>query len=306
MADSRSVAAKQVSTPAAPAAPISAERQPIVATKRKLVWAAVAVLVSAGLLAYAANSGATLADPKPSARFYEVLIVLSALVLLTIGAVQSFRTRKLSPLLLMTVASGTAFWQEAYGDWGAYCLYSDRFLTYSWGDTMWAAPVRCWWFIAGYMVFYTSFFLGLMAAVKFARNRWPNANPYIAAALVSLPAFYVFDLVWEGTATGLGYWNYEYTFGPALHVGNGTFPLLWPIIEQVPFMALAAFALMWRNPNGENLFEIAARFVTRKAPGQLAVLVSWIAILNVAFLTTTIAPIMAMRWLAGPSIPALP
>ena len=282
------------------------ERVSALLGKRNVAWVAVGVLASAGLLAYAANSGATLADPKPSARFYEVLIVAGALVFLTIGLVQSFRGRKLSPLLLMTLASGTAFWQETYGDWGAYCLYSNRFITYGWGETIWAAPVRCWWFIAGYMVFYTSFFLGLMAAVSFARNRWPNANPYVAAALVSLPAFYVFDLVWEGTATGLGYWNYEYTFGPALHVGNGTFPLLWPIIEQVPFMALAAFGLMWRNHNGENVFEVAARFVTRKAPSQPALLVSWIIILNVAFLTTTILPIMTPRWLAGPSIAALP
>jgi hypothetical protein len=274
--------------------------------KRHVASAVAAVLASACLLTYAATSGATLADPKPSARFYEVLIVVGALAFLTIGSVQSFRGGKLSPLLLMTVASGTAFWQEAYGDWGAYCLYSDRFITYGWGETSWAAPVRCWWFVPGYMAFYTSFFLGLMAAVRFARNRWPNANPYIAAALVSLPAFYVFDLVWEGTATGLGYWNYEYTFGPALHVGNGTFPLLWPIIAQVPFMALAAFGLMWRNRDGENVFDVAARFVTRKAPGQLAILVSWIVILNIAFLTTTILPIMALRWLAGPSIAALP
>jgi hypothetical protein len=275
-------------------------------TKRNLLWAAVSVAVSLGLLTYAANSGATLADPKPSARFYELLMVASAGALLIVGTVQSVQARKLSPLLLMTVASGTAFWQEAYGDWGAYCLYSDRFLTYGWGDTMFAAPVRCWWFIAGYMIFYTSFFLALMAAVRFSRKRWPNANPYIAAALVSFPAFYAFDLVWEGTATGLGYWNYEYTFGPAAHIGNGTFPLVWPILEQVPFMALAAFALMWRNPNGEDVFEVAARFVTRRAPGQLAVLASWIVILNIAFATTTILPIMALRWIAGPAIPAMP
>jgi hypothetical protein len=273
---------------------------------KNVMWVVVATVVSAGLLTYAANSGATLADPKPSARFYELLMVVSAGALLVIGTAQSFRERKLSKLLLMTVASGTAFWQEAYGDWGAYCLYSDRFITYGWGDTMFAAPVRCWWFIAGYMIFYTSFFLGLMAAVKFARTRWPNANPYLAATLVSFPAFYFFDLVWEGTATGLGYWNYEYTFGPAAHIGNGTFPLLWPILEQVPFMALAAFALMWRNSNGEDIFEMAARVVTRRAPSQLAILASWIVILNVAFATTTILPIMALRWIAGPSIPAMP
>jgi hypothetical protein len=263
------------------------------------------VCAAAAALALAANSGGTLDDPVGDG-FYEIGITAAATGFLVVGVWQSVHMRKLSRLLLMTVAAGTAFWQETYGDWGAYCLYSARFLTYDWGHTVWSAPVRCWWFIAGYMVFYTSFFLGLTAAVKFARNRWPMANPYLTAALVSLPAFYVFDLVWEGTTTGLGYWNYAYTFGPALHVGNGTFPLLWPILEQVPFMALAAFALTWRNSRGQDLFELAAGFALRRRPGQIAILCSWIVILNAAFLTTTILPITALRWIAGPAVASVP
>lgn len=263
------------------------------------------VCAAATVLVLAANSGATLNDPV-GYRVYEIGITAVAVGLLTVGVWQSVQLGRFSRLLLMSVAAGTAFWQETYGDWGAYCLYSARFITYDWGHTVWSAPVRCWWFIAGYMVFYTSFFFALIAAVKFARNRWPSANPYITAALVSLPAFYVFDLVWEGTATGLGYWNYMHTFGPAMHVGKGTFPLLWPIIEQVPFMALAAYALTWRNSRGEDLFELAAGFVLRRRPGQIAILTSWIVIVNVAFLTTTILPIMALRWIAGPASAAMP
>jgi hypothetical protein len=263
------------------------------------------VCAAAAVLALAANSGGTLDDPVGNG-VYEIAITAVAVGLLAVGVWQSVQLGRLSRLLLMSVAAGTAFWQETYGDWGAYCLYSARFLTYDWGHTVWSAPVRCWWFIAGYTVFYTSFFLGLIAAVRFARNRWPSANPYITAALVSLPAFYVFDLVWEGTTTGLGYWSYTYTFGPAMHVGNGTFPLLWPILEQVPFMALAAFALTWRNSQDQDVFEVAAGFVLRRCPGQIAILTSWIVILNIAFLTTTILPIMALRWIVGPASSAMP
>jgi hypothetical protein len=260
---------------------------------------------AAAVLAFAANSGGTLHDPI-GAGVYEIGISAAAVGLLAVGVWQSVQLGRLSRVLLMSLAAGSAFWQETYGDWGAYCLYSAQFFTYDWGHTVWSAPVRCWWFIAGYMVFYTSFFLGLIAAVKFARNRWPSANPYITAALVSLPAFYVFDLVWEGTTTGLGYWNYMHTFGPALHVGNGTFPLLWPVLEQVPFMALAAFALTWRSSQDQDLFELAAGFVLRRRPGQIAVLGSWIVIVNVAFLTTTILPIMVLRWIAGPGSASVP
>jgi len=74
----------------------------------------------------------------------------------------------------------------------------------------------------------------------------------------------------------------------------------------VPFMALAAFALTWRNSREEDLFEVAAGFVLRRRPGQIAILASWIVIVNIAFLTTTILPIMLMRWIAGPAIASVP
>lgn len=275
-------------------------------SREKRIVVSVGILCgAAALLAFAANGTGTLADPV-GFRAYEIGITAAALGLLSVGIWQSVHQGRLSLLLLMSVSAGTAFWQETYGDWGAYCLYSARFLTYGWGHTLWSAPVRCWWFVAGYVVFYTTLFKALVAAVNLVRGRWPRRNPYLMAALLSLPIFYIFDLVYEGTTVGLGYWNYEYVFGPAIHVGNGTFPLLWPIVEQVPFMAIAAFGLTWRNDRGKTLFDVAAQRALRRAPAQIAILVSWIAIVNVTFLTTTILPIMLMRWAAGPSIPSMP
>jgi hypothetical protein len=273
----------------------------------KQIFAPIAMLIvaAAALLIFAAHSGGTLDDPVGH-RVYELGITSVAVAILAVGIWRSVQARRLSHLLLMSIAAGTAFWQETYGDWGAYCLYSARFLTYDWGHTMWSAPVRCWWFIAGYVVFYTTLFQALIAAVDFVRDRWPHRNPYLMAALLSLPIFYVFDLVFEGTTVGLGYWNYEYVFGPSINVGNGTFPLLWPVVEQVPFMAVAVFALTWRDDRDEDLFEAAARFVFRRCSGQIAMLASWIVIVNVTFLTTTILPIMVMRLVAGPASATVP
>jgi hypothetical protein len=265
----------------------------------------VMVSLAAGLLLFAANSGGTLEDPVGH-RFYEVGITAAAVAILAVGAWQSVRANQLSPLFLMSVAAGTAFWQETYGDWGAYLLYNDRFAHYDWGDALWTSPVKPWWVIAGYVAFYTALFVSLIATVKFVRLRWPNRNEYLFAALLSLPIFYAFDLVFEGTTVGLGFWNYEYVFGPSMSVGNGTFPLLWPIVEQVPFMAIAAFGLTWRNDRGQLLFDVAAQRVLRRAPGQIAILTSWIVIVNITFFTTTILPIMALRWIAGPANASVP
>lgn len=261
--------------------------------------------VAAGLLMFAGNSGGTPEAPV-GFRVYEIGITLVAIGLVAAGIWQSVRSGQLAPLLLMAVAAGTAFWQETYGDWGAYCLYSDRFLTHDWGHTSWTAPVQCWWFIAGYIVFYTTLFQSLIAAVEFVRTRWPDRNAYVIAALLSLPIFYAFDIVFEGTTVGLGFWNYEYVFGPAMNIGNGTFPLLWPIVEQVPFMAIAAFGLTWRNDRGEDVFSLAAGRLLRRTPGQVAILTSWIVIVNVTVLTTTVLPLMVMRWIAGPAVATVP
>jgi hypothetical protein len=264
-----------------------------------------AIALSAIVLTLAANSGGTLENPV-GAGIWEIAMTIIAIGFLGVGITQSVRMGKLSTPLLMTVATATAFWQETYGDWGTYLLYSPEFATYDWGQTRFSSPVQCWWFIAGYVFFYTTFFQAMAKTVPYVRERWPNVNPYLSTALVSFPLFYLFDLALEGSAHGFGWWQYQYSFGPSAAIGTGHFPLLWPILEQVPFMILAAWALTWRSSKEEDLFVTVARLVTRRTPGQVSILISWIACINVLFLTTTIIPLMALRWFAGPASAVVP
>lgn len=266
---------------------------------------AASAVLAAAILFVADRSGGTLLSPV-GALPWELAVTAIALGILVLGSVQSMRQGKLSRIFLLAVASGTAFWQETYGDWGAYLLYSPAFATYEWQDMAWTSPVRCWWFLPGYIFFYTTFGLALEKAFYSVRDRWPNLNPYLTTAAVAFPMFYIFDLALEGAAHGFGWWHYQYTFGPSLAIGEGRFPLLWPILEQVPFMIIAVFAMTWRNADGEDVFELLARKVLRRRPGQIAILGSWIVTLNITFLLTTIVPLMALRILAGPASSAVP
>jgi nitrate reductase NapE component len=279
--------------------------KPTLSLRRAVPGYVLAIVGTAVLLYVAGHSGGTLDNPVGS-RAWELAMTAIAVALLIVGVVQSIRAGKLSRVLLMVIATGSAFWQETYGDWGTYLLYSPRFATYEWGDTIWTSPVRCWWFLPGYVFFYTTFFLALQKASTQLRQQWPHRNPYLTTVAVAFPLFYIFDMALEGAAHGFGWWQYQYAFGPSMAVGTGQFPLLWPILEQVPFMVTAVFALTWRNTDGEDVFEVAARIVTRKVPGQFAILMSWVIIVNVSFLVETILPLMALRWIAGPASAVVP
>lgn len=248
----------------------------------------------------AARSGGSLADPVGH-RVYEITMWVIAGSLVGVGIYQSVRAGRLSRLLVMCAAAGSMFWQETYGDWGSYVQYSSQFATYDWQGGRLTGPVNCWWFIPGYVVFYVELFGALILAVKFVRYRWPHRNPYTLGVLLSFPIFYVFDLCFEGTTVGLGYWNYEYAFGPAMSIGQGSFPLIWPIVQQVPMLALVAVALTWTNGRGDDVFEATARTILRRPPGQFAVLLSWVVLLNAAFMVTTISVQMAAHLFVGPA-----
>jgi len=260
------------------------------------------LLGGVALLVYAAQSGGSLENPV-GYRVWEYGMIATALAILGVGIVGSIRERRLSRTFLIAVSCATAFWQETYGDWGTYLLYSDKFHTYGWGQGPYTSPVQCWWFIAGYVVFYSTLMMSMRTVVAGIKQRWPNVNPYLGATLACFPVFYIFDFLMEATVTGLGLWRYTYIFGPGLSVGSGTFPLLWPIVEQVPFIALAAWAMTWTNSEGHDVFDLAATKVLRRPPGQLAILMSWIALVNLVFLVTTILPLMLLRVVAGgPSV----
>ena len=177
------------------------------------------------------NGTPTLADPAGHLA-WELGITGAALVLLGLGLFRA-RRRQSPRLLLMVLGAASASWQETYGDWGAYVRYSDRFLQFGWPSHLWVASVRCWWFIAGYAVFYPALYGLLTLATGLVRRRLPRQNLYVAAVLLAFPVFYVFDLLFEGTATYLGYWRYLHAFGPALHLGSSSFPLVWPTLHRL-------------------------------------------------------------------------
>lgn len=274
-------------------------------TGRFLAFSTVPVMVGVIALIFAAQSGGSVAEPVGH-HVYEIAMWVIGGTLIGVGVYQSLRAGKVSRLLLMCVAAGSAFWQETYGDWGSYVHYSSKFATYGWQGGRLTGPVNCWWFIPGYIVFYVELFGALILAVNFVKHRWPQRNPYVLGVLLSFPVFYTFDLCFEGTTVGLGYWNYEYAFGPAMSIGNGSFPLVWPIIEQVPMLALAAVALTWTNDRGEDVFEATARMILRRPPGGFALLLSWMVLFNVAFLVTTIAVQVGAHLLFGPAHPLFP
>lgn len=247
---------------------------------------------------------ANLADPI-ALRFWETGIWVLAAALIMIGVWQTIRARRMSLLLLMVVASMSTFWLEYFGDWGTYLLYNPAFASID-VDVPLTAPVKPWWCIGGYAVFYPALYGILIGFVALVRRRAPHSNVYVWAIIAAFPVFYLFDFAFELTAVYCGWWDYTYAFGPAFHVRGGQFPLVWPILQQIPFIALAAVALTWRDGHDNDAFRRAASQVRAGAPREAAVTGIWIAADLAASIVLTFLPLVGLRLLIGPASTLVP
>jgi len=178
-------------------------------------------------------------------------VLFSGAVLL-IGAIVSWRRKRLPALFVFLIAITTCFWQETYGDWGAYVLYDHHLAQMPWGSWPFTAPSKPWGILGGYTWFQGLWGLFCAFFIFLAARKLPKWNTYIVAVLVTIPIWYLWDVAIEYSNVRAGVWSYIAPYWPVLHSEKGTFPLLWPILEQIPFNAFTAWIVfrLWRDPNG--------------------------------------------------------
>lgn len=113
---------------------------------------------------------------------------------------RSIRLRQATFGLLVLLSFSTLFWQDAYINWGMYLLYNPYQMLMPWGSTLFTAPRKVWWTIFAYGIFWLVSIPAASGAAAALRRRVPAVNRTVSVVIAGLPFFYVWDLLFEGTA----------------------------------------------------------------------------------------------------------
>ena len=236
---------------------------------------------------------------KPDMALSWIFEVLGPLVWLGLGAycvTRSWRDRRLTVTMLLFISATSMFWQEFYGDWGAFLLYNPDFHLMGWKSSTWTTPNKPWAVLPAYGWYYTIVYPLMLRWIHTLRERvaWGRLTTLIA---VAFPVFYLWDLFVEGFAAGLGWWSYTTVYGAAILTDRGNFPLLYPLLLFVFYGVVTTWVLDQRDDSGRHRHETLLR-VHRVRAGwrrEVARVASWVAMMNAVYLVTLILPLVAVR-----------
>lgn len=155
--------------------------------------------------------------------------IWGALAVLT--AVWTLKNRKLPLFGLVLIAATSSFWQEFFGDWGAYVAWNPAFARLPlWGEMPFTTPVKPlfipfswgWWFAISIPL--------LVALVRWLHGRFPARSVTTLAMLTAFPLFLAYQVQVEGGSVANGWWTYDSVIGPALESSRGRLPLIFPLL----------------------------------------------------------------------------
>jgi hypothetical protein len=216
-------------------------------------------------------------------------------------ALWMLRTKRIPLMMLVLIAATSSFWQEFFGDWGAYVAWNPHFARLPfWGDMPFTTPVKPlfipfswgWWFAVS--------ITPLVVLVAWAGKRWPNLSSTVLAFLIAFPLYCAYQSSVEGSAVAQGWWTYDSVIGPAIQSEKGNLPLLFPVLLGV--WATGFVALLARKDEAGLWWHERKMGVAAKAPGlsrELARLWAFIILFQVTFLLVNTLPAIVGRLIVG-------
>jgi len=231
------------------------------------------------------------------------IIFWSVLVVITAGL--AIRTGRLSLVALFLIGATTSFWQEFFGDWGAYVAWNPHFdrLPF-WGDLPFTTPVKPlfipfswgWWFAVSLPA--------LVMIIRWLHARLPSVSTTVLAFVIALPLFTAYQIFVEGSSVANGWWTYDVVIGPTFETAKGRLPLIFDV--QLAFWAALVIALTAEpDANGywwhDRLFGVGNVSPGWKREGARAL--AFTAMFQVTMFAINIAPAIIGRLLfGGPSV----
>lgn len=226
-------------------------------------------------------------------------------VILVVTVALALRTKRLSLVLLCLIGGTTTFWQEFFGDWGAYVAWNPHFERLPfWGEMAYTTPVKPlfipfswgWWFAASIPP--------LVGLVGWIGRKLPSVSTTLLSFLIAFPLFLAYQLYVEGSSVANSWWTYDVVIGPAISSENGQLPVVFPVLLGLWAAGLVAL-LVPRDDEGLRWHERKLG-VGRHAPGvkrEFARAWTFVLLFQVTTFAVNIGPAMLGRALfGGPSL----
>jgi hypothetical protein len=222
-------------------------------------------------------------------------------VLLVVSAAIALRSGRLPLVGLCLIAATTSFWQEFFGDWGAYVAWNPHFARLPfWGEMPYTTPVKPvfipfswgWWFAVSIPL--------LVALIGWLGRKLPRVSTTALSFLIAFPLFLAYQLYVEGSSVANGWWTYDIVIGPALTSARGQLPVIFPALLGLWAAGLVAL-LARRDPQGLWWHERKLG-VGSVAPGlrrELARTGAFILLFQVSTFAINIAPAILGRLAFG-------
>tara|TARA_R110000824_G_scaffold13280_5_gene57879 strand:+ start:16803 stop:17579 length:777 start_codon:yes stop_codon:yes gene_type:complete len=226
-------------------------------------------------------------------------------LLLALTLVWTMKNGRVPLFGLVLIAATSGFWQEFFGDWGAYVAWNPAFVRLPlWGEMAYTTPVKPlfipfswgWWFAISIPL--------LTSLVLWLKRKFPARSVRLLAMLTAFPLFLAYQIYVEGSSVANGWWTYDSVVGPALQSENGSLPLIFPLLIGL-WAGWFVGILADRTADGLMPHEKRAGVASKPAGWrrEWTRLWSMVVIFQVTFFIANIGPAMIGRALfGGPSL----
>jgi hypothetical protein len=225
--------------------------------------------------------------------------IWGSLALLAI--VWTLKDRKLPLFGLVLIAATSSFWQEFFGDWGAYVAWNPAFARLPlWGEMPFTTPVKPlfipfswgWWFAISIPL--------LVALVRWLHSKLPGLSITALSMLTAFPLFLAYQVYVEGSSVANGWWTYDSVIGPSLESPKGRLPLIFPLLIG---LWAGWFVSMLAKRNAAGFMPYELRFGAASKPAgfsrELSRVWAMIVLFQITFFIFNTAPPIIGRLLFG-------
>jgi hypothetical protein len=153
-------------------------------------------------------------------------------IIFILCALWAMKTKKFPVMLLLLLSASSTFWQEFFGDWGAYLSWNPAFARLPfWGAMAYTTPIKPIFIPASWGWWFSLSITPLLMLTIWLAKKFPGISSNWWAFIAVFPLYSAYELWAEGSAVSQSWWSYNAVIGPQWTASNGAgMSIIWPVI----------------------------------------------------------------------------